>query len=691
MHRESTKDKPLNTSVDTSDSTATLAGPGVSRRAFLHSSSIIGITSVMATLFPTASMANKLISLAPSVSSAGFAALVPPQPSRAEQAALKEFGYADVVLSPGRHQSQFESTVRTLLAISDDNMLKPFRARAGLPAPGQGIGGWYEYNPAYDGTKGGDAEGFAPGHCFGQWLSALARAYAINGSPEVLDKLKRLLAGYDKTICKEFYENFRFPAYTYDKLVCGLLDAYRYAGLKEALPILERTTEAALPNLPPRALERGELPPAHPERDYSFTWDESYTLPENLFLAYQLGLGDKYRELAMRFLMDKTYFVPLAQGQNPLPGKHAYSYMNALSSAMRAHLVLDSNMHLDAARNALDIIHAQSYVTGGWGPDETFVEPGKGTLGKSLFGTHHSFETCGGYAHMKLTRYLLRVTRNARYGDSMERVIQNTVLGVKDMEPNGNAFYYSDYNFNGHKDFYWMKCPCCAGTLPQIVADYRVCTYLKDKDGPLVNLYIPGTVTWKQGGAKVSLTQKTSYPLQEGIDFTVSASVPQTFDLRLRIPEWAGDRATIHVNDKLVRKNHKPGTFASVKRKWKEGDRVSLSFPLQLTLTTIDPEHPDLAALSYGALALFAVHASESEGTSADASKAAGSGSGTGAGASTGASAKVPKATKEELLAAKRSPHRDDEWLVQTSNGTMSFMPFTSIKEQHYSAYVSIA
>jgi DUF1680 family protein len=653
MHREMPQNTLDTASVDACED-RDLLEPGVSRRAFLYSATLLGMTGVMTTLFPRAGIASKLMASSPSLPP------LPPLLGHAAHTALAEFGYADVNLSPGRHQSQFESTINTLLAISDDNMLKPFRARAGLPAPGNGIGGWYEYNPDYDGTKGGDAPGFAPGHCFGQWLSALARAYAINGSPEVLDKLKRLLTGYDKTVCKEFYENFRFPAYTYDKLVCGLLDAYQYAGLKEALPILERTTEAALPNLPPWAVDHDDPVPTHPERDASFRWDESYTLPENLFKAYELGLGDKYRHLAIRFLLDKTFFIPLARGQNPLVGKHAYSYMNALSSAMQAHLVLDSKLHFDAARNALDIIHAQSYVTGGWGPDEAFVEPGNGTLGKSLLGTHHSFETCGGYAHMKLTRYLLRVTHEARYGDSMERVIQNTVLGVKNMEPDGSAFYYSDYNFNGHKDFYWMKCPCCAGTLPQIVADYRICAYLRDKNGPLVNLYIPGSVSWKQGKTRLSLTQRSAYPLEGRIDFVVSTSIAETFDLRLRIPEWVGDQATVLVNEKAVRRKLKPGTFASVKRTWKEGDRITLNLPLQLSLQSVDPQHPDVVGLSYGALTLFAIH----DGPDA------------------------PKATREELLAAKRSTARPDEWLVQTSKGKVLFMPFTSINEQHYSAYV---
>jgi len=33
-------------------------------------------------------------------------------------------------------------------------------------------------------------------------------------------------------------------------------------------------------------------------------WDESYTLPENLFLAYQRGAGERYRALGVRYLND---------------------------------------------------------------------------------------------------------------------------------------------------------------------------------------------------------------------------------------------------------------------------------------------------------------------------------------------------------------------------------------------------
>ena len=98
-------------------------------------------------------------------------------------------------------------------------------------------------------------------------------------------------------------------------------------------------------------------------------------------------------------------------------------------------------------RTALRMVQEQSYATGGWGPDEAFVEPGKGLLAASLSTTHSCFETpCGVYGHFKITRYLLRVTRDSRYGDSMEHILYNTIAGAKPILADGTSFYYSDYN-----------------------------------------------------------------------------------------------------------------------------------------------------------------------------------------------------------------------------------------------------
>ena len=77
-----------------------------------------------------------------------------------------------------------------------------------------------------------------------------------------------------------------------------------------AFTILQQTTDTVQPYLPPHAVDREQAWRSGKEGDISYNWDESYTLPENLFLAYQRGAGDRYKQLAVRFLDDKTYFDP---------------------------------------------------------------------------------------------------------------------------------------------------------------------------------------------------------------------------------------------------------------------------------------------------------------------------------------------------------------------------------------------
>jgi len=340
---------------------------------------------------------------------------------------LDEFGYDQIALASEPHEAQLTHCVSILIGLNEDSLLKPMRQMGGQSAPGENLGGWYNYEPNYD-YHTFDA-GFAPGATFGQWVSALARTYAITGTPELRSKVLRLNRLYAESISDAFYVKNRFPAYCYDKLVCGLIDSHRWANDPDAFAILQRTTDTAMRNIPEYAVEHGQS--WRPGTDESYTWDESYTIPENLFIAYQRGAGDRYKELGVRYLNDK-FFAPLAEGQNVFAGRHAYSHVNSLSSAMQAYLTLGSEKYLRAAKNGFGMLAAQSFVTGGWGPDEQLRAPGSADVAASLAGTHSSFETpCGSYAHFKLTRYLLRVTRDSKYGDSMERVMYNTVAPAR--------------------------------------------------------------------------------------------------------------------------------------------------------------------------------------------------------------------------------------------------------------------
>jgi DUF1680 family protein len=610
-----------------------------SRRHFLKSAAVSGAGLFAARSLPAWSSAaeNKPI--------------VPP---------ISIFGYSNVQLLDGPLRTQFDQNHQLFLHLDEDGMLKPFRQRQGMKAPGSDLGGWYDNGDDFN--EKDNFHAFIAGHTFGQYLSGLARAYAVTGSKPTQEKVHRLVRGFAETVepTGKFYVDYRLPGYTFDKTCCGLIDAHEFAADPIAMDVLKRATEAAVPHLPEKALSRAEQE-ARPHKTIAYTWDETYTLPENLFLAYQRSGDTRYRDLAVRFIYHE-YYDALAENQNALPGKHAYSHVNTFSSAMQAYLNLGDEKYLRAATNGLRMVQEQSYATGGWGPDEAFVEPGKGLLGASLGKSRSSFETpCGAYGQFKITRYLLRVTKDSRYGDSMEQVLYNTVAGAKPILPDGTSFYYSDYNSDAAKKIYYKdKWPCCSGTFPQLAADYGISSYYPAKDGVYVNLFLPSRVTWQQNGAQCTITQHTSYPTSNRTQLQFDMARPENFTVYLRIPAWTDAGTRISVNGKRVEGDVAPGKFFPVSRTWKNGDRVEFEIGMPLRLQAVDAQNPNTVALVRGPIALFGV-------------------------------GDLPaKFTRAQLLAAAAASQSSGDWLVQGDAGKMTFRPFAAIGDETYRLYQNV-
>jgi uncharacterized protein len=597
-----------------------------------------------------------------STAAAGLALCAPAMPSMFAEATsavkprLSQFDYGQVTLLEGPMLDQFTRNHQFFLALDEDGLLKPFRERAGLPAPGPVMGGWYNDSPDYDPPK--NMTGYIAGHSFGQYLSGLSRAYAITGDKPTQEKVQRLVKGFGAAVTEKFYTDYPLPAYTFDKTNMGLLDAHAFAGDPMALPVLGHATDAVLPHLPAGPQTRVEAC-ALPHKNISYCWDETYTLPENLYIAWLRSGDPRYRKLAERFLQDKDYFTPLSEGDNILPGLHAYSHLNALCSAVQAYLVDGNAMHLRAAQNGFEFIRTtQSFATGGWGPDESFRKPGSGDLGESLSKTHASFETpCGAYGHFKVARYLMRVTGDSRYGDSMESVLYNTILGAKPILPDGTSFYYADYNNSATKFYHHDKWPCCSGTFPQITADYGISSYLSAPDGVYVNLYVPSSLHWKQNGTRCTLVQNTQYPYQAETAIALQMEKPESFTIYLRVPVWAGPATHLAVNGKSTSVTLKPGTFVPVRQTWKNGDRIEFTIDRPLRLSPVDPQHPNQVAVLQGPLALFAVGNIPSD------------------------------LTRTNLLAAAQ---RGDEWQVPASAQGLKMLPYPAITGETYRLYLPV-
>ncbi|MGL1956326.1 MAG: glycoside hydrolase family 127 protein [Colwellia sp.] len=582
---------------------------------------------------------------------------------------LTTLPYSQVSLTPSKLQQQFHQQSQLYLTMSNDALLKPFRQRVGLKAPGEDMGGWYDDSKDFhiDPSDWSTANwhGYIPGHSFGQYISGLSRAYAANKNPQIKVKIEQLLTSYSETISPKFFKGYPLPAYTYDKIAIGLIDAYQYVGLDDAKIMLDKLTDVVLPFLPNSALTRAERRQL-PYTQEAEIWDEPYTLPENLFIAWRLGMGERYKGLALQYMQDKAFFDPLAKGECPFKGRHAYSHINALNSAVQAYLVTGEKKYFSAAKNGFDFMTAQSYATGAWGPNEELLaSDDTETLYNMLSDTHRSFETpCGVYAHFKIARHLLQLTEQSHYGDSMERVLFNTLLGAKPTLENGDTFYYTDYNHHAHKAYRGEAWPCCSGTFVQMSADYGISAYFATKDKLLVNLYIPSNATHVINNERITVSQQTRYPLDDKSSLTITVNKPTPFKLALRIPAWAGKNTQITINNKRQQGLLKAGSFHQLDRVWKNNDKVDITFDMPLRVETLNDAHQEMLALMTGPLVLFPIEASPINSDKIYPSKA-------------------------QLLSTKRLSN--ETWQTSVGKVKLKLKPFVAINEEQYRLYNDIS
>jgi hypothetical protein len=491
---------------------------------------------------------------------------------------ISAFDYVGVTLRDSHWRRQVEGAYDYYLNLSEDDILCGFRRSAGMPAPGQPLGGWCKEDTSI---------------VFGQWLSGLARLYKATGDAPARDKAERLMTGWAKTVPAD--GNCGMRHYAYDKLVCGLLDMHLYAGHPDALPLLEKVT-----NFAEKSFEREPktVTPSHNTEYYGMP-QEWYTLSENQYRAYQATGNERYRKFAEVWhypaYWNKFAKTSMAVGTS---GVHAYSHVNTFSGAAMAYAVTGDETYLHIIRNFYDYMPtSQCYATGGYGPNERFMKTDDGSLGRALETRSDTFETlCGSWAAFKLSRYLMQFTGEARYGDWIERLFYNGSGAALPLRPNGRNFYYSDYRISGGiKTDYWEKFTCCSGTYIQDMADYHNLIYYKDASSLYVNLFVPSEVSWNG----VMVRQETSFPDTETVAMTIGGERKAAFALKLRVPGWSRDMS-VKVNGAASGVACKPREWAMVEREWSPGDRVEVTIPLHLRYEAVDRWHPHRVAVMRG-------------------------------------------------------------------------------------------
>lgn len=504
--------------------------------------------------------------------------------------AIRELGYSGAVeVFHGPLVAHVANAAEVYGELPIDRVLKGFRVAAGLPAPGPGLSGWA--------SETAEAT-------FGQWVSGLARMSRVLKDSSLAARAVDLVDGYAATLPKS--GKTTMAIYGWEKLVCGLVDTFVYAGYDVASELLSKVVRAASFDM-----SRPIPVPNDPAGAGTELTREWYTLPENLYRGFEASGDEALADFARLWHYD-SYWDRFLDPSGPevswdIPvWLHAYSHVNTLASAAAVLENSKDPRYLRILQNGHDwLVETQCYATGGYGPAELTV-PADGSLGKALeWRTDTAEIVCGAWAVFKLCSALLRHTSDVRYLDWPERLLYNGLLAAPPLRPDGRSPYYADYRLGcATKSHYWDDWPCCSGTYIQAFSFVTNLIYhAVDDDGIAVSLYVPSRLRLDIQGQVLVIEQQTRLPDENQSVVRVIEAPLEEVTFWLRLPSWS-EQVYVQLNQSAVSDPLEGGKWLAVRRVWAPGDILTITFETRLIALPVDHLHPNRAALRFGPVVL---------------------------------------------------------------------------------------
>jgi hypothetical protein len=98
----------------------------------------------------------------------------------------------------------------------------------------------------------------------------------------------------------------------------------------------------------------------------------------------------------------------------------------------------------------------------------------------------------------------------------------------------------------------------------------------------------------------VRIVTQTRYPFEDQVRMRVELAKSAAFPLYFRIPAWA-DKSSVRINNQPVTVSPVAGQFVRLEGTWKNGDAITLSFPMKLQVRTWE-KNKNSVSVSYGPL-----------------------------------------------------------------------------------------
>jgi len=520
-------------------------------------------------------------------------------------AKVQPFPMTQVKLLPSIYTEVAEWNRGYMQRLPADRLLYNFRENAGLPTgSAQPFGGWEQ---KANGQRGSELRGHFTGH----FLSASAQLYASMGDQQAKAKADEIVSGLAK--CQEklgggylsafptsFWDRLDSmergnvpwaPFYTIHKIMAGLFDMYNLAGNQEALKVVEGMADWADKWTASKSEE-------HMQQILNV---EFGGIAETLYNLSAATNNDQWAKSGDRYTK-KRFVNPLASRRDELRGLHVNTHIpQVIAAARRYEISGDMRFHDVADFFWYEVVGARSYVTGGTSNGESWPAQAR-QLGAELKMNIATAECCCVYNMLKLTRHLYGWAAEPSYFDYYERVLLNHRIGTVQPKTGYTQYYLSLYpgawkTFNTEDQSFW----CCTGSGVEEYSKLNDSIYWHDSEGLFVNLFIPSELNWAEKGFR--LRQETKFPEQQSTALVVTATKPVQMSMRLRVPAWLKSAPTVKINGRALESSASPGSYLTLSRTWKTGDRVEMELPMHLSVESM-PDDPKMQAFLYGPLVL---------------------------------------------------------------------------------------
>lgn len=303
-----------------------------------------------------------------------------------------------------------------------------------------------------------------------------------------------------------------------------------------------------------------------------------------------------YNRTGDKFLLDLAHKIHrnTANWTNPtaLPNWHNVNIAECFREPATYYMLTGDPKMLHASYNVQSLIRRTfGQVPGGmFGADENarmgYIDPRQGV------------ECCGMVEQMASDEIMLRFTGDPAWADNCEDVAFNTFPAS--VMPDFKALRYitspnmvqsDSKNHNPGIDnsgpFLSMNpfsSRCCQHNHAQGWPYYSEnLIYATPDNGIAAVIYGACTADVKVAdGKKVTVSEVTNYPFDENIAFTIDKG-KAAFPFYVRIPKWTRG-AEVCVNGERVDARLMGGKYLVINREWKKGDRLTLRFPMHLSM-----------------------------------------------------------------------------------------------------------